>query len=341
MMELFETLEKLSLLCGTSGDESTVRDFIVSELPDGAKKRVDPIGNLIVELKGAKTPKNKLMLCAHMDEVGFIVTYITGGGMLKFATVGGIIPGVIFGRQVRFQNGAVGVIAGKPIHLLKDSEKDAQPKPDELYIDIGARSREEAKKLVRAGDCAYFASEFFRFGSGMIKGKALDDRVGCAVMLELMKKPLPYDCTFVFTVQEEVGARGAQAAAYSVKPDVAVVLETTTACDIAGVEEEKQVCRLGEGVVVVFMDKGTIYDREIFRLAFDTAAENGIAHQTKTVVAGGNDSGAIHKAAGGIRTTALSLPCRYLHSPACVISEKDLAATLRLAEKMIEKLGAL
>lgn len=340
-MNILETIEKLSLINGTSGDESGVCEFIRSQLPADVTSETDSLGNLIVTKKGLKPPKNKIMLCAHMDEVGFIVTHITSGGMLKLAAVGGIIPAVVLGRQLRFKSGIVGVIGGKPIHLLKDDEKDAQPKIEDLFIDIGVSTREEAERLVAPGDCAYFVSEFFRFGDGFIKGKALDDRVGCAIMLELLKKELPYDCTFVFTVQEEVGTRGALAAAYNVKPDMAIVLETTTACDIAGVEGEKQVCRLGEGVVVSFMDRATIYDRELFRLAFDTAEENGISHQTKTVVAGGNDSGAIHKAVGGIRTLALSLPCRYLHSPACVINEKDLYATLALAEKMTEKMAAL
>ena len=339
--ELLKIIEELSALNGTSGDEKDVAAYIRGKLPDGCTAETDNLGNLIVTKKGAQTTKNKLMVAAHMDEVGFIVTYIDDNGLLKFAPVGGIIPAVVFGRQVRFKNGTTGVIAAKPLHLLSGDEKDKQPKISDLYIDIGADSREEAEKLVQQGDCAYFVSEFFCFGDGFVKGKALDDRVGCAIMLKMLSEELKYDCTFVFTVQEEIGTRGATAAAYSVKPDMALVLETTTACDIAGVEGEKKVCELGKGPVVSYMDRATIYDRELYKLAFSAAKELDIPCQTKTVVAGGNDSGAIHKTAGGIRTAAVSLPCRYLHSPACVINLNDLDASAKLASAMLEKMGAL
>ena len=340
MEQLKELVKTLSALPGTSGDEETVRNAIIERLPSDVDYKVDNLGSLIVEKKGAATPANKLMMAAHMDEVGFIVTYINEDGTLAFAPVGGILPAVVFGRQLVFKNGVHGAVAGKPLHLLK-SEEDNQPKLSDLCIDIGADNREDAEKLVNIGDCAYFIGEQIDFGDGFMAGKALDDRVGCAIMLELLHKELPYDCTFVFTVQEEIGTRGAAAAAYSVDPDVAVVLETTTACDISGVDGEKKVCVLGEGPVVSYMDRSTIYDRELYKLAFDTAKELDIKCQTKSVVAGGNDSGAIHKAVGGVRTVAVSLPCRYLHSPSCVIKESDLYGSARLAEALIGKLGAL
>ena len=339
--KIISRIAGFSYINGISGDEKEIRDKIISGLPEDVSYSVDNIGNLIVEKKGKKTPKNKLMICAHMDEVGFIVTHITEGGYLRFETVGGITPAVIFGRQVVFSNGTMGVIAAKPVHLLEKEEEENQPKPDSLYIDIGADSREEAEKAVSVGDGCCFASSFFTFGDGFVKGRALDDRVGCAIMLDMLKSELKYDTTFVFTVQEEIGTRGAAAAVYTVKPDMAIVLETTTACDIADSEGEKQVCILGNGVVASFMDRGTIYDKELYRLAFEAAEELGEKCQTKTVIAGGNDSAAIHKAVGGVRTIALSLPCRYLHSPACVIKEKDLHSTRKVAEKMLEKMGGL
>lgn len=339
--KLVSRIAKFSYINGISGDEKAIRDKIISKLPDDVSFRVDNIGNLIVEKKGKKAPKNKLMICAHMDEVGFIITNITAEGYLHFETVGGITPAVIFGRQVVFENGTVGVIAAKPLHLLEGDERENQPKPDSLLIDIGARDKADAEKKVSVGDGCCFISRFFTFGDGFVKGRALDDRVGCAIMLDMMKNELKYDTTFVFTVQEEVGTRGAAVAAYNVKPDMAIVLETTTACDIADSDGEKQVCILGNGVVASYMDRGTIYDKELYRLAFAAAEEIGEKCQTKTVVAGGNDSSAIHKAVGGVRTLALSLPCRYLHSPACVIKESDLRSTRRLAEKMLEKMGDL
>ena len=340
-MEIFDLTEQLSKLCGTSGDEGDVREFIKTRLPSDCTVNTDSIGNLIVFKKGAKTPKNKIMYCAHMDEVGFIVTDITDEGRLKFAPVGGISPAVVFGRRVIFSSGTVGVIAAKTLHTLTSEEKEKQPKISDLTIDIGAENADEAKKLVQQGDYCYFVSEYEEFGDGFIKGKALDDRAGCAMMLTMLNGDLPYDAWFVFTVQEEIGTRGAACAAFTVKPDIAVVLETTTACDIADTDGEKTVCKLGEGVVVSFMDRSTIYDRELYKLGRGTADEAGVKNQTKTLIAGGNDSGAIHKAIGGVRTMALSVPTRYLHSPACVMKKEDVTATLETARAVLPKLAEL
>lgn len=341
MENLKQLVKELSAINGTSGDEKKVREKIISLLPADVKYTVDNLGNLIVEKKGRSTPAKKLMVAAHMDEVGFIVTHIDDDGSLCFAPVGGVLPYVVFGRQLAVKGSVYGAVAGKPLHLLKDDEKTAQPKVSDLRIDIGAENKEEAEKLVALGDYAYFTSEQSDFGDGFMSGKALDDRVGCAVMLQMIKGEIPYDTDFVFTVQEEIGTRGATAAAYTVNPDIAIVLETTTACDISGVEDEKKVCVLGNGAVISYMDKGTVYDRELYKLGFDTAKEIGVKCQTKTVVAGGNDSGAIHKSAGGVRTIAISVPCRYLHSPNCVIKESDLYDTAKLASAMINKLGAI
>lgn len=341
MENLKQLVKELSAINGTSGDESRVREKIISLLPSDISYRVDNLGNLIVEKKGKKTPAKKLMVAAHMDEVGFIVTHIDEDGTLCFSPVGGIMPQVVFGRQLVVKDNVFGAVAGKPLHLLEGDEKEAQPKISDLRIDIGTDKKDEAEKLVSLGDFAYFTGEQSDFGDGFMMGKALDDRAGCAIMLNMINGDLEYDTTFVFTVQEEIGTRGAAAAAYSVAPDIAMVLETTTACDISGVEDEKKVCVLGNGAVVSFMDRGTVYDRELYRLGFETAKEIGAKCQTKTVVAGGNDSGAIHKAVGGIRTIAVSIPCRYLHSPNCVIKESDLYDTCKLANALIGKLGEL
>ena len=339
--ELFALIEQLSKLCGTSGDEYDVREFIKSRIPAECTVTTDSIGNLIVFRKGKKTPKNKIMYCAHMDEVGFIVTDISDDGRLRFAAVGGISPAVVFGRRVVFANGVTGVIAAKALHHMSSDEEDKQPKISDLAIDIGAENAEEAKKYISQGDCCYFSGEYEAFGNGFIKGKALDDRVGCAIMLTMLGDEPEYDTYFVFTVQEEIGTRGAACAAFSVRPDIAVVLETTTACDIADTDGEKTVCKLGDGVVVSFMDRSTIYDRELYKLGRETADSIGVKNQTKTLVAGGNDSGAIHKAIGGVRTMALSVPTRYLHSPACVMKAEDVEATLAAARAVLPKIAEL
>lgn len=339
---LFELTRELCAVNAVSGDEGDVRKYITEKLKNtDCEIKTDNLGNLIINKKGIKTPGNKVMLAAHMDEVGFMASFIDNDGYISISPVGGIGAAVVMGRQIRFKSGQIGVIGGKPVHLSEEDEKKEQPKISKLYADIGAASREECLAYVNPGDPAYFVSEYMEFGSGLIKGKALDDRFGCAVMLMLLLSDNEYDLCCAFTVQEEVGTRGAGAAVFNIKPDIALVIETTTACDIAGVSGEKKVCSLGEGPVVSFMDRSTVYDRELYDMAFKTAEENGIKCQTKTQIAGGNDSGAIHKAIGGIRTIAVSVPCRYLHSPSCVLSAEDCTNTFKLIKKLTAKLSVL
>lgn len=335
---MHKDLETLCCLDGVSGREEKVRAYILSQIQDLAECRVDALGNLIVFKKGAKTPKNKVMLAAHMDEVGLIVTYITDNGYLKFTTVGGIDTRVMLGRCVAVGDNKVsGVIGIVPVHMIKDEEKANIPDDDSLYIDIGATNREEAEKHVNPGDVAHFDSDFIRFGEDRIKSRALDDRAGCATLIDIIKSNLRYDTHFAFTVQEEVGLRGAKTATYSVAPDYAIVVETTTAADIAGVAKEKQVCKLGDGAVISFMDRSTVYSRELYDLAFTLAKKHGIKVQPKTVIAGGNDAGAIHTSRGGVRTLTISLPCRYLHSPSCVICEADIAEVSKIVLALAEE----
>lgn len=338
---MLETIRALSSLPGISGRESAVRDYLISQIKGHAARwEVDPLGNLIVYKKGLAPAKNKVMLDAHMDEVGLIITAIDADGFLRFAPVGGIDPRVLFGRTVCVgDHAAVGAIGVKPIHLLEKDEKGVVPEIDRLYIDIGAADRAAAAQLVRPGDMAWFRSEMKEFGDGMLMGKALDDRVGCAILLQMIRSELPYDCIFTFSVQEEIGLRGAQAAAFTVAPEYAIVVETTTAADISGVAGEKRVCVCGDGAVVSFMDRSTLYDRDLFDRAFAVAKAQEIPCQTKTMVAGGNNAGAIHKSRGGVKTLAISVPCRYLHSPSCVMQTRDIDAVARLAAAMAAELA--
>lgn len=331
---MIERLREICLINGTSGDESQVREYIRSNIK-ADEITTDNLGNLIVFKKGRKTPKNKIMFAAHMDEVGFMITDITPDGFLHFDAVGGINPSVVIGRALRLESGGYGVVGTKAFHQQSADERKEFPEIGDLLLDIGASSKEEAEKRVQPGDTAYFQSDFFEFGDGYVKGKAIDDRAGCLIMMDMINSDLEYDTWFVFTVQEEVGTRGAKAAAFSVAPDIAFVLETTTACDIAGVSGAKKVCELGNGAVISYMDRGTVYDRGLYSLAFETAKNAGIPVQTKTLVAGGNDSGAIHVSAGGVRTCAVSVPCRYLHSPSCVIKMSDFYAVKSLSEKLL------
>ncbi len=336
-----ELLEKLCGLNGTSGDEGAVREFILSEISDFCECTVDPLGNIIVRKKGKSPAKNTVMVSAHMDEVGMIVTSVKSDGTLTVSPVGGVDPRAAIGRPVRVGDGLYGVIGAKAVHNLSDDEKKTAPKFSALYADIGAADKAEAEKLVSPGDRVHFVSDFITFGDGFVKGKAIDDRFGCAVMIDLIKSELPYDCVFTFVVQEEVGLRGSRTAAYTVDPDFAIVLEATTAADIPLASAEKRCCELGKGAVVSYMDRSTIYDRELYELSQKIAAENNIKWQTKTMVAGGNDSGAIHISRGGVRTMAISAPCRYLHSPSCVVKLSDLEDCERLAGLILERLCTL
>ncbi len=338
---MFDELREISVIDGASGDEGRVREYIISRIKAADEMITDNLGNLLVFKKGRKTPKNKVMIAAHMDEVGFMITDITDSGFLRFGAVGGVDPRVALGRAVRFSDGSLGVIGTKATHQQSADEKKKAPDFDDMYIDIGASDRSEAEKIVSLGDYACFDTDFFEFGDGLIKGKAFDDRAGCLIMIDMINSELEYDTWFAFTVQEEVGMRGARTATYTISPDIALVLETTTACDIASAAANKRVCLLGKGCVVSHTDRATIYDRELYRLAFDIAKEHDIPVQTKTMVAGANDSGAIHVSVGGVRTCALSVPCRYLHSQSCVIKKSDYVAVKALASAMLNAVAEL
>ena len=265
-------LEQLCLCNGISGDEGNVRNLIINEIKDCADDiKTDNLGNLIVFKKGKKSAKSKLMVSAHMDEVGLMVT------------------------------------------------------------DIGAESREDALKYVNYGDGINFEGDFTINGKTVVT-KALDDRFGCYVLINLIKSEPEYDMYFTFVVQEEVGLRGARPAAFTVNPDFALVIESTTAADVAEVDASHQVCNLSKGATVTVMDRATVYDKEMISAAFELAEKNNIAVQYKRAVAGGNDSGAIHQSRGGVRTLAVSLPSRYIHAPSTAANLDDCESVLKLAK---------
>ena len=333
-----EMLRELCLLNGVSGDEDKVRNYIISAIGGLCDYSVDNLGNLICFKKGKKTSEKKLMVCAHMDEVGFIITSVRNDGTLSFEAVGGIEAVSAMGKQVKVgKNFISGVIGSAAVHNLSKQQREKAPQLSGFYIDIGAANKEEAEKYVSPGDCVYFDSEYTELGGSCVKSKAIDDRAGCAVMIKLMQQELEYDTYFVFNVQEEIGLRGSTVSAFSLQPDIAIVLEATTAADIDGADGAAKVCTINGGPVVSFMDRSTMYDKELYKTAFETAKENGIKCQTKSMIAGGNDSGAIHISGKGVRTIAVSLPCRYLHSPSCVISKQDFDDAYRLVKLMMKR----
>lgn len=333
----YKLLEKLCTTDGISGEEDNIRKIIFEEIKNYADEiNIDNMGNIIVFKKGKKTPEKKLLISAHMDEVGFIVTDITAEGLIKFSAVGGVDKKAAFAKQVRIGKHKVpGVVNVKPIHLLKSDERTKNPSIDSLSIDIGAKDKKEAEKYISLGDMICFDAPYEN-KNGRIIGKAVDDRFGCLVLIEMIKSELPYDMYFSFVVQEEVGLRGAKAAAYTVNPDSAIVVEATTASDVPFADEEKKVCCIGNGAVVSFMDRSTIYDKEYYKLALKSADMLGVKAQTKTMIAGGNDAGAIHCSRGGVRTIAVSVPCRYLHSSSSIISTDDAQAVYAVVNKTAE-----
>lgn len=337
---MIDILKKLCAPIAVSGYENDVCDIIKTEIaPYCDKIYTDNLGNLYAEKKGKTAPKSKIMLAAHMDEVGFIITNKTEDGFLKFSSVGGVDPRLYVGKQVviKAKEGEVrGVIGMVPMHLLSGDGKTAVMDEDSLYIDVGG-----CDNLVSLGDTGVMVGDFEEFGEDKILARALDDRCGCAVLIDLLKRDLPCDITAVFTVQEEIGCRGALVAAQNVNPDIAIVVDSTTACDIQDIAPDKTVCEVGGGGVVSFMDRGCAYDRELFSLILKTSEEQNIPSQLKRAVAGGNDASNIHKSSGGVKTAAISLPCRYIHSSGCVIDRKDLYKTADLIFAVLDRLTKL
>lgn len=330
-------LKKLSELNGTSGAEGSVRDFLRQEIqPYVDRIQVDKIGNLLA-FKNSHKSGPKVMVAAHMDEVALMIMDISSDGFLKFQPVGGIDPRTLISKPVRINQSVIGVIGTKAIHLQKSSERRKSLRFEQLSIDIGAKSKDEAFTKVKPGDYAYFLTEFEALGEGLYKGKALDDRVGCAILAELLKRDFEFPLVAAFTVQEEVGLRGAKAAAYQVAPDFALVIEGTAAADLSDAEENWS-AELGKGPACSLIDSATLYDPQLIRWVGETARRKGIPLQYRRGSSGGNDAGSIHLSRTGVPTIALSVPCRYLHSPVSLLAERDYRAALDLVTELLKDL---
>ena len=332
-------LKKLTEALGVSGYETQVRNIIIEELKNcDVDISVDSMGNLLVfKLADDNTDAKTILLSAHMDEVGFIVTDITDEGYIKFASVGGIDPRILISKRVCV-NGRKGVIGLKPIHLTTKEESKTTPSEDKLFVDIGAKTKAEAETVVQKGDYFGFDSNYVEFGN-QIKAKALDDRLGCAIMIEILKKSWNVNLVCAFTVQEEVGLRGAKVAAKGMGPDYAVVIEGTTCNDMTGIPENLRVTKSGNGAAISILDSASKANRELVDLLISSAESRGIPWQFKASTAGGNDAGAIYLTDGGIKTASVSVPCRYIHSPVCVMSKADFDSCKKIVEGFLEDCG--
>ena len=327
---------ELKYLCdlnGVSGNERLVRNVLMEEAKKYADEvKIDRMGNLIAFKKGTDSENHPhVCLSAHMDEVGFIVLGATDDGLLRFTCVGGIDPRVIVSKYVVIGEEKVkGVIGAMAIHLQSHEMRARVLGYNELFIDIGAKTKDEALGKCPAGSYVAFDSTFEPLGD-LVVAKALDDRVGCYNLLRLMQERYACDVSYAFVVQEEVGLRGAKCAGYGVQPDIAIVLEATTAADMGAVPTVRQVCNVNKGVVVSFMDTASIANKDLFHQMLSLAKENEITHQVKRGTFGGNDAGAYQRSTQGVRTITLSIPCRYIHGPSSVASLNDVDAQFALA----------
>lgn len=347
MRALLDELKVQCDLFGPSGFEDEVRAYLKEKVEAlGYETTTDALGNLMVET-GDKTSPYTLMLEAHMDEVGMMITQIEENGLLRFGCVGGIDPRVLCGKAVtvcgKDKTKIPGVIASKPIHLQSAEERKRVTEASAMYIDIGVSTREEAEEMVDLGDFATFDSAFVLYGSPetKVKAKAIDDRLGCVVLLRVLEKikdtktTLPYHLVVSFGVREEVGFSGAKPSTFRYRPTHAIILESTAVADLANVPSHMRVADQGKGGALSLADNGTLYDMNMVAFAEKTAEEAGIPVQVKRYVSGGNNAKHIQQTAAGCKVLALSAPTRYLHSAACVADTRDCEAIDNLVWEMI------
>lgn len=328
-------LKALSEFIGVSGGEYKVREFIKNKIQNDVSEIVeDPYGNLIVK-KGEETVP-KIMLAAHMDEVGFIITGIGKKGLLKFKTIG-INPQVLPAKSVLIGRDMIpGVIGHKPLHQAKEEEKGKIPDIKNLFIDVGASSKEEANKLIQIGELGTFDTKFCEYDD-IVCGKAFDNRIGCYILIQLIKNT-DFPIYYAFTTQEELGLRGARIVAYRVSPQIAIAVDTTTSGEWPADKDIAQYPEIGKGPVITIADRSIICDKKLVSLLEAAAQENDIPYQFKKPMIGGTDAGSIHLTKEGIRTAVVQTSARYIHSPLSIASKKDIEAGIKLLTNSIQKI---
>lgn len=339
-----EVLKELSNACGVVGREEEIRSLMSKFMkPYVDEVKEDKLGNVIGVKEGAKKAP-KVMLAGHMDEIGLLVKMVTKEGFLQFAKMGGIDDRILLAQKVMVhtEKGPIhGIIGSKPPHIQKEDERKRVIPYDELFIDVGAESQAEAKKLgVKIGDCVEFDVKFASMSKDIVIGKALDDRAGCAVMVEVMKRLQKTECTVyaVGTVQEEVGCRGATTSGFGIYPDVGLALDVTVAGDIPGVKEVEAPSKLKNGPTVLISDALHISHPKVLRLLVEAAEENKIPYQLETGLAGGTDAGRISLAREGVPACSICIPTRYIHSPTSLLSLTDFENTVKLTVAAIKKI---
>jgi len=343
-VSLSENLEKLSNACGVTGREEEVRNLLIKLMkPYADEITVDKLENVIAIKKGRKGSP-RVMIAAHMDEIGLMVKTITKEGFLQFAKMGGIDDRILLAQKVivHTQKGSLrGVIGSKPPHIQKEEERKKVITYDQLFIDVGAENLEGAKKLgVRVGDPVSFDVKYAKLTSDVVTGKAFDDRVGCAIIIETLKQLKSTDCTLyaVGTVQEEVGLRGAATATFGIDPDVGIALDVTVAGDVPGVREFETNMKMGKGPVLTVADAGLITHPKVLRLLRDTAEEIKIDYQIETGLPGSTDAARMSMTRQGVPSGTISVATRYIHSPAGILSLKDVEKSAELMVAAIHQI---
>ncbi len=334
-------LKELTLINAPAGHEQAIRRALLKELKEkGFEPVIDRSGNVIVVKEGTgEAPRKRVMVSAHMDEVGLIVTGHQEGGFLKVTQAGGIDPRVLISKRVLVGDDNIpGVIGAVAIHLQSPADRARVMGYKEICVDIGCTDKKEAERKAPKGTYISFDTPYVEYGDGFACGKAFDDRVGCYTILRLLDEELPCDLVACFVSEEEVGCRGASGAAFTQEPDIGIVLEGTTCNDLGNIPEVAQVCKAGEGVAVSFMDGSSIANRALFKKTLEVAEKEGIAHQVKSSVSGGNDGGVIQRAREGVPVVVLSVPCRYIHSPSTVVKLSDVESQFELTRALLKSL---
>ena len=316
---------------GPSGFEDAIRKTIQKEIKGLVDEtRIDAMGNLIALKKGKGRNRKKIMIAAHMDEIGAMVSYVDKKGFVRITALGGVNPAYELGGRLQFEDGTIGVIA-----MEKLKEPGRMPGLDKLYVDVGATSRDDCP--VKVGDVANFLQPMVELGP-CITSKAMDDRIGCAVMIQALRdmKASPADVYFVFTTQEEVGLRGATTGAFGIEPDVGIAIDVTLTGDTPE-PGSKMAVSLGDGPAVKVKDSGMLATPWVKDWMIDTAKAKKIPHQLEVLVGGTTDAAAIQKSRAGIAAGCLSIPCRYVHSPSETVSYDDVLNSVKLLMAMLEK----
>lgn len=336
----FELLKKLSEAFAPTGEEEALFPMLIEEIkPYVTKLYMDRMGNLIAE----KGNHPDLLFCAHMDEVGFMITEICEDGSLHFDQLGGVDPAHLASKRVIIGSQKIpGVICARPVHFSRKEKGYTPNSYADLTIDIGCQSREEAEKLVGLGDNAVFDTEFSYLDAceSTVKGKALDDRLGCFYLCRMIRDPEIQNAVFAFTVQEESGLRGAHALAESKKFSFGVAVDSTTASDLPQTEGIFRVCAQGKGGVLSYLDGASIYDHDLIDRLFQKLESEQIPIQTKTLCAGGNDASSLQKAVCGAKAFNISTPCRYIHGSVATARVCDLEAMQNALSSIYQFLNA-